>query len=428
MAKSLDTTTGGGGITMQPLVVAVAVLLLLLLRNDAAAAAAIKKSAAAEMLPPPSPRWEVVSASLEPVIGVELAAPHGILQGFETGNFMKAGDTYYYAATELGFCKNIRWDSTTRAGLWSAPNSTGPWTRLVTLRNSSSMYTVCKDKFAKDNKNTVAWATTLIFAPSGANGSQAVWNLFHHGGEAGRFQPGDGIVHSVSTTNSIEGPYVELLGTAVPGKDVVVPDSHAFAAWKLRNGSWAGFRNNVPGAPSFSVGMIYATEQNGQAVGGTWYYPGNNSVPFRYGPENPQVASSSDKSYYYSVYDALEQTPQAVPRPANQDQQRSAAGSRQPLCTDKTTCNSIGIAWSVDGVSWPASASTTLEVQLNGNHPCGQIRTALGLVAEPAICRGCYSVLWTGFSNKSSPMRGSPGFEPVCQAIIRNMNEKNPSK
>jgi hypothetical protein len=188
------------------------------------------------------PQWEVVSAALEPVIGADLANPHGILQGFETGNFMKAGGTYYYSATELGFCKGIRWDSTTRAGLWSAPNSTGPWTRLVTLRNSSSMYTVCKDPAAKNDKNSVAWATTLVFAPSGANGSKAVWNLFNHGGEAGRFQPGDGIVHAVSTTDSIEGPYVELSGTAVPGKDVVVPNSHAFAAWKLRNGSWAGFR------------------------------------------------------------------------------------------------------------------------------------------------------------------------------------------
>ena len=112
------------------------------------------------------PQWEVVSAAAEPVIGADLANPHGILQGFETGNFMKVNNTYYYAATELGFCKGIRWDSTTRAGLWSAPNSTGPWTRLVTLRNTSSMFTVCKDPAGQHNDNTVAWATTLLFAPS----------------------------------------------------------------------------------------------------------------------------------------------------------------------------------------------------------------------------------------------------------------------
>ena len=78
------------------------------------------------------------------------------------------------------------------------------------------MYTLCKDPAAKGNDNTVAWAPTLVFAPSGANGSKAVWNMFHHAGEAGRFQPGDGIVHLVSTTDSIEGPYVELIGPAVP--------------------------------------------------------------------------------------------------------------------------------------------------------------------------------------------------------------------
>ena len=71
----------------------------------------------------------LVSAVVEPVIGADLANPHGILwQGFETGNFMKVGDTYVYycSATELGLCKGVRWDFTTRAGLWSAPNSTGP--------------------------------------------------------------------------------------------------------------------------------------------------------------------------------------------------------------------------------------------------------------------------------------------------------------
>jgi hypothetical protein len=362
----------------------------------------------------------VVSMAATPVIGSEQALPHGILQGFETGNFFKVNATYYYAATELGLCKGVRWDSTTRAGLWTAPKSAGPWTRVVTLRNSSSMYTVCKDQAGNGSKNSVVWAPTLLFAPSGANGSKEVWNFFYHGGEAGRFQPGDGIVHAVSTTDSIEGPYVELPGTAYPGKDVVVPDSHAFAAWKLRNGSFVGFRNNVPGAKSFSVGLISATEEGGRSVGGTWRYENNNSVPFRFGPENPQVARSPGGSrckWFFAVYDALEQTPatsDTVARPA-----QSAGG----LCTDKTRCDAIGIAWSADGTTWTEDASTTLRVQLGDNHPCGQIRTALGLVPEPQLCRGCYSVMWTGFSNQSSSMAHSPGYEPVCQAVIQNTNE-----
>ena len=303
-------------------------------------------------------------------------------------------------------------------GLWSAKNSTGPWHRVATLRNTASMYTVCKDEAGKGKKNTCSWATTLIFAQSGVNGSTPVWNLFYSAGEAGRFQPGDGIAHAVSTTDNIAGPYVDLPGTFVPGTGVVVPDTHAFAAWKLRNGSWVGFRNNVPGMHTFSVGLIASTGDGGRTVGGTWRYSDNNSVPFRFGPENPQVSASTDGRWYYSVYDALEQPPQGGVENGHSNHQ-----SNHPLCTSKTQCDSIGIAWSMDGVTWAANASDTLRVQLNDNHPCGQIRTALGLVGEPHLCRGCYSVLWTGFSNQSNSMRHGPGFEPVCQAIIRNVNE-----
>ena len=63
-------------------------------------------------------------------------------------------------------------------------------------------------------------------------------------------------------------------------------------------------------------------------------------------------------------------------------------------------------AWTARA-TWAAEASTTLRVQLGGNHPCGQVRTALGIVPEPEQCRGCYSVLWTGFSNVSNTMKPS---------------------
>ena len=73
--------------------------------------------------------------------------------------------------------------------------------------------------------------------------------------------------------------------------------------------------------------------------------------------------------------------------------------SKRALCTSKTQCDQIAIAWSPDGVTWAANATALLRVQTDGRHPCGQIRTPLGLVAEPGrLCAGCYSVLWTGFS------------------------------
>ena len=64
-----------------------------------------------------TPQWEVVSTAHKAVIGSAEAVPHGIYQGFETGFYFKVNDTYYYSATELGLCKGIIWDHTTRAGV-----------------------------------------------------------------------------------------------------------------------------------------------------------------------------------------------------------------------------------------------------------------------------------------------------------------------
>jgi hypothetical protein len=57
----------------------------------------------------------------------------------------------------------------------------------------------------------------------------------------------EGITWAVSTTESMLGPYVDVVGevggTVPPGAEgvanVAVNSSHSFSAWKLRNGSWA---------------------------------------------------------------------------------------------------------------------------------------------------------------------------------------------
>jgi hypothetical protein len=92
------------------------------------------------------------------------------------------------------------------------------------------------------------------------------------------------------------------------------------------------------------------------------------------------------------------------------------------LCKSKTECDAIGLAWSPDGVTWSTNATALLRVQTGGHHPCGQIRTPLGLVSEPELCAGCYSVLWTGYST----LKGTDnnGFTPVCHAIVRQKNER----
>ena len=91
-----------------------------------------------------------------------------IFYGFETGQYQKINGTYYLAVNELGMCLPSVWDKVTRAGLWSAPNATGPWTRVTTLRNGSHMWSLCgatKTPYpaAKDNFNYVTWTPQLLY-------------------------------------------------------------------------------------------------------------------------------------------------------------------------------------------------------------------------------------------------------------------------
>ena len=92
-------------------------------------------------LPPGSPHWEVVEAGAEPVIGPQHpdVLEHSIQSGFETGQFFRVNGTFYYTANELGTCAHpgILWDLVTRAALWSAQTSSGPWKRVLTLRNGT---------------------------------------------------------------------------------------------------------------------------------------------------------------------------------------------------------------------------------------------------------------------------------------------------
>jgi len=359
---------------------------------------------------PKEPQWVVVESTPAPVIDEAMGLPYNIFNGFETGQYQRINGTYYLTANELGMCPKQVWDKITRAALWSAPNSTGPWTRLTTLRNASHMYSYCKDTpypypGSENLTDFVTWTPQLIFGPSSVNTSQdRVWNLFYSSNQNrdGRF---NGISWAVSTTDSLTGPYVDV--RSVGPDAVAVNYSHSFAAWQLPNGTWVGFKNSVPGAKPFSVGLIVPVDPN--TPGGEWRAAGPNiavdggiGAGMHWAPENPYVRRSSDGKLYYAVYDALKQPP------------GNSTESQDLICRNATACDRIGMAWSVDGLAW--TSSDLLKVQTKG-HACGQIRTPLGLAPEPELCRGCYSVLWTGIQN------GSDGFRPVCHAIIRNLNE-----
>ena len=115
------------------------------------------------------------------------------------------------------------------------------------------------------------------------------------------------------------GPYVDVVGhngSSLPSGgegvlNVAVNSSHAFSAWKLPNGTWAGFKNNIPGAKSFSAGL--SVPSNGNIPGGPWRPAGPNLAcdgdcggkGLGWGPENPVAMLAIAKKHYYAVYDAL---------------------------------------------------------------------------------------------------------------------------
>ena len=161
-----------------------------------------------------------MEATPAPLIDRAQGAAHGIFAGFETGQYQRIGDTFYMTANELGMCKGVVWDLVTRASLWSAPNSTGPWTRVTTLRNGSHIQTLCEKapcrakcgpsccSGTETDRSFVTWAPTLVHGPSSVNESgKDVWNMFYSSNQNAHMKDMafNGITWAVSTTDSMEG-------------------------------------------------------------------------------------------------------------------------------------------------------------------------------------------------------------------------------
>ena len=93
--------------------------------------------------------------------------------------------------------------------------------------------------------------------------------------------------------------------------------------------SWAGFKNNIPGAKSFSAGLIVPVDPH--TPGGPWRPAGPDLAcdgdcrgkGLGWAPENPVAMLATDKKHYYAVYDPLH---------------------------DQGPGDDIGVAWSADGV------------------------------------------------------------------------------
>lgn len=149
-------------------------------------------------------------------------------------------------------------------------------------------------------------------------------------------------------------------------------------------------------------------------------------------------------------------------------------------CWSNTNCNAIGVGWSSDGSVWEEAEHVRalsnfsmlkltllwlnilrffmeqVVVQTDPASQCGLVRTPLGIVPEPELCAGCYSVLFTGWGAPNTTTVISPssnlqagaaearaevrghalprghckrgdercevyqGYKPVCAALIRD--------
>ena len=416
------------------------------------------------------PRWELVRSSAAPVIDEAQSKPHGI-GGFETGSFVRAGSTYHAYINELpnqmpwARCPELWWDASTMLGHWTAPSAFGPWVRESTVRmtpaaqscNGSFNFSACD--LTKPPVQT--WNSGgLLFSRNSVNGSAKIWNLFY------------GNRWAVSTTPGEEagaaGPWVDVAcipsGGLLPGQP-----ARPVPTYQLRNGSWRGFwqgdwPNGNPknctwpchkqrlvgltGSDSAVIGAkdwtVLPTGQLGNALPLVWQEETPNV-------ENPVVIRSTDGKEFLMVFDALSMNATCRNDPA--------CGWVGGQCWSGTSCNAIGLGWSEDGSNWENVEHVV--VQVDPANQCGLIRTPLGIVPEPHLCAGCYSVIYTGWgrsaaateeanatSSTAAPhhrlMNGSSsrlgghalprghcppgdarcavyqGFKPVCAALIRD--------
>ena len=112
------------------------------------------------------------------------------------------------------------------------------------------------------------------------------------------------------------------------------------------------------------------------------------------GVENPIVTRTTDRQHWVAVYDAL-----------MRDQIHGAD-------------DVVGISVSSDGVHFGPAQYVKLNASQSG---CGSpVRTPQGLVPEPAACKGCYSMLYTGHASATSVDKG---YANECWVMLRNTAE-----
>lgn len=164
----------------------------------------------------------------------------------------------------------------------------------------------------------------------------------------------------------------------------------SFFPYQLPSGTWAAFfgshrRDNT--TLQWQVGLATAPTLAGPWTRAHAMNPVALEPDGKQATENPIVSRTQDGAWLVAVWDAL----------------RLAAP------------HEVGISYSADGLQW-SSAQYVSVWDGAGVAPCGDIRTPLGLVPEPQMGRGVYSLLFTGDSKE-------PIYETVCRALLQNAGE-----
>lgn len=314
----------------------------------------------------------LVSQERAPVITTRSPEAKGIKYGFEGGRVVKVGSTYHLFTSEM--VDDPIWVRM-QFGHWKSPDG-ARWTRESTILKSSGEYE------GKDPRASL-WSPLVVY-----DEHDGVWNLFYvayrsrpntsrqflsnHEGQIWR------AVSTVAGPEGIGGPYRDQSVIMKPG-----PDS---GAWEGLQGTDSFFPYRV-GEKWFAlfgsarteklpiehwlVGVASAPQLNGPWRRHSDLSPAEIEKKFI---ENPIVTRLSD-GRYICVYD-------------NQE------------------ADSIGYAFSDDGIHWQPGKS--LAIQSEPATWSKDVRTPLGLIPEPD---GTFTVFYTGFEqepNWEGLMAGKP--------------------
>eukprot|EP00039_Didymoeca_costata_P017169 m.316260 g.316260 ORF g.316260 m.316260 type:complete len:369 (+) comp16501_c0_seq17:43-1149(+) len=345
-----------------------------------------------------TPDFELVKALPYPVINSTRAHmwPGAPNSGFEGGLYFRTSDGKYHLFPSECMLdrKGVPWDVHMESHHWTSPDGINNWIREELIYNSSA------NMNGTDRRGAI-WAPMPIF-----DTSEQLWNLFYVGYTCNPGQV-DGAIYRLTSSkpglNGIAGPYANatiILDMEGVGGDVEPWEGgdakrdqgdDSFFPWQLDNGTWMAFYGAHSKAstkdPTWKVGLITADKLAGPWRRMPWLNPAEY-IETPEGIENPIVTRTTDKTFYVAVFDAL------MP-----DQIHGHS-------------DVVGITYAADGVHFSAAQYVSLNASYSG---CGSpVRTAQGLVPEPEMCAGCYSMLYTGHGN---------GYANECWVLLRNKAE-----